>query len=201
MLDERLYLVVRDGIYYVHGTVDGRRIRRSCETRDHTVAQRVLHDIAREHTSGWRVQYDESDNDWRSIAAEVHARHKSSAKVRGILFDLKPLDVYAMMEATGFRCAVSGVPFSRSAAGKRDPWAPSIDRIENRHGYTRDNVRVVSLAANIAMNNWGYDVLLRLSLGVARSSSTVSPVVQELTHQERGQNENTAQIIDIKGQS
>ena len=85
------------------------------------------------------------------------------------------------MLETKFLCAVSGVPLSRTGAfaGAPDPWAPSIDRIENRHGYLKDNVRVVSLVANLAMNRWGYDVMLRLAKAVVRNAGQPTPEASE----------------------
>ena len=170
--DDELYLILRGGTYHLHGTIDGRRIRQSCGTRDLARAKAFLENAKREHIEGWREGYDLADRDWKTVAEMMWDRQKRAAVKRGIAFDLKPGEVYAMMKATGFRCAVSGISFARRFAdyGKRDPWAPSIDRIENRHGYTLENSRVVCLAANIAMSDWGFDVLFRLTRGVHRSS-------------------------------
>lgn len=174
--DEELYLTQRGEIYYLNGTLDGKRIRQSCGTQDFEEAKLFLHRFKREHVEGWREAYDGIDRDWQTLAKMVHDRHKKSSDQRGIPFNLKPSDVFRMMRSTGFRCAVSGIPFAKRFAdyGKRDPWAPSIDRIENRQGYTLDNCRVVCLAANLAMSDWGADVLLRLSRGVVGSSTMVS---------------------------
>lgn len=194
--DEKLYLVVRDGIYYVHGTINGKRIRRSCETRSAEKAQLYLDSVLRDVTSGWRSNHDDADTTWKVVVARVYERHRRSASVRNMTFDLEPSDVYAMMKATGFRCAVSGVPFVKDANAPRDPWAASIDRIENRQGYTRDNVRVVCLAANIAMSNWGHDVLLRLARGVVNSSERVS-LEPEVARSEHRHIAESAQVIEF----
>jgi hypothetical protein len=34
------------------------------------------------------------------------------------------------------------------------PYAPNLDRIDPRHGYEPDNVRVVCAIVNFAMNAW-----------------------------------------------
>lgn len=181
--DDELYLVIRDGRYAVHGTIDGRRIRMGCGTSDLSRAKLFLENIKREKIGGWREDYDRADRDWKTVAEMIHDRHKRAAVNRGIPFDLKPGEVYALMKRAGFRCAVSGIAFAKRFAdyGKRDPWAPSLDRIENRQGYTLENVRVVCLAANIAMSDWGLDVLIRLTRGVHRSSLALA---DELTHHE-----------------
>lgn len=192
-----LYLVVRNGIYAVHGTIGGQRIRVSAKTSDHRQAQVFLEDLRHEHLSGWRDGYDDASVSWKSVAGIVCARQRGAAKKRGMIFDLTPSFVFAMMERADFRCSVSGIPFSKKATslGEVDPWAASIDRIENRHGYLKDNVRIVCVAANIAMNRWGYDTLLRLAHGITRSALAVSP---ELTQNLNSDLAQSAQIIDLK---
>lgn len=174
--DDEFYLILRGKVYHLHGTFDGRLIRVSCGTSDLARAKLFLENKKRELVHGWREDYDSLDRDWQDIAKIMHERHRGGAVKRGIPFDLTPGSIYALMKSTGFRCAVSGIPFAKRQVsdGKRDPWAPSIDRIENRQGYTLENVRVVSLAANIAMGDWGLDVLLRLSRGIHRSSLTLA---------------------------
>lgn len=178
--DDELYLVLRNGTYCLHGTFDGKRIRKSCGTKDLARAKVFLENVKREKVEGWREDYDRSDLDWKTVAKAMHDRQKGGALSRGIPFELNPAQIYSLMKTTGFRCAVSGVPFSKRTAryGKRDPWGPSIDRIENGHGYTLDNARVVCVAANIAMGDWGADVLLRLARGIVRTANAVS---EELT--------------------
>ncbi len=46
---------------------------------------------------------------------------------------------------------------------RRAPWAPSVDRIDSSKGYVPGNVRLVCVAANLAMNEWGEDVLARVA--------------------------------------
>jgi hypothetical protein len=195
------YLVERNGRFYVHGMWDQKRIRVACKTGRLDRAQLFLNNLKRRYDTGFHEDYDDPNRDWKTVAELACGRQEVSARNRGIPFDLKPADIFQMMRETDFRCAVSGIPFAKRMVlgGKRDPWAPSIDRIESSQGYSFDNVRVVCLAANYAMNEWGTDVLLRLARGVIRSSTTVS---QEETHEkvapELTPNEaDTAQVIDI----
>lgn len=178
--EDAFYLILRNGVYHLFGMIDGRRIRKSCGTSDLARAKLFLENYRCQHEHGWREGYEQGDRDWKEVAAIACSRHRSGALKRGIPFELKPAMVYAMMKATGFRCSVSGIPFSKrfATAGDRDPWGPSVDRIENRQGYTLENCRIVCLAANLAMNDWGLDVLLRLSRGIHRSSLFVA---EELT--------------------
>lgn len=177
-----LYLVSRNGVYCVHGTISGRRVRVSCRTQNENEAKVFLGDLRREYLSGWRDGYDNQDISWKAVANAMNGRHRQSAIKRSIPFQINSADIYALMSEADFRCAISGIPFSKKAdlGGRMDPWAPSVDRIENRHGYVKDNIRVVCVIANMAMNQWGYDALLRLSKAVVRNAVTVAP---ELTHQ------------------
>lgn len=204
--EDELYLAVREnGRYFVSGTLNGIRIRKSCGTKLQSRAEWFLENMKREYISGFEIDYADPNRDWKEVAKLACERQEASAKNRGITFKLKPEDVYSSMRATGYRCAVSGIPLAKRLilGGERDPWAPSIDRIENRHGYTVENIRVVCLAANYAMNAWGYDVLLRLARGVLRSSVVVSQedapekCAPELTPSAQNQ----AQVIDFTNKS
>lgn len=61
-------------------------------------------------------------------------------------------------------CEVTGIPFSldRGESGRR-PYAPSLDRRDSSGGYTSENCRLVCVAVNVAMNEWGAELLLRIA--------------------------------------
>lgn len=78
-------------------------------------------------------------------------------------------EVLALFERQEDRCALSGLRFRyRQDKEGRDPMAPSLDRIDSRDGYTIENCRVVLLAVNIGLNEWGDDVFLKICKAVAR---------------------------------
>ena len=71
---------------------------------------------------------------------------------------LTDADLVMIWERSEGRCAVSGLEFSSAAVGMgrtRHPFMPSLDQIEPGKGYTAENVRLVCVAANFAMNAWG----------------------------------------------
>ena len=77
----------------------------------------------------------------------------------------------ATMEAQGHRCLLSGVPFSLEALGHGAaprPYAPSIDRIDARRGYTADNIRIICWAANLLLGTWGDEPAVTVATGIAR---------------------------------
>ncbi len=60
-------------------------------------------------------------------------------------------------------CAISGLPFSLTEFANvlvRHPFAPSLDWISSRGGYTADNVRLVCIAVNFGMGQWGDELYL-----------------------------------------
>lgn len=72
------------------------------------------------------------------------------------------------------RCAVTGLEFE--FGGSRNPFSPSIDRIDSSKGYQRGNVRIVVLAANLAMSNWGDEILKKMGV---KSVPQTPPAVYE----------------------
>lgn len=86
---------------------------------------------------------------------------KREATKRGIPFELTFDELIELMERAQGRCEISFIPFSDERWGSyRKPWAMSIDRIDSREGYRKDNVRLVCVAVNFAMQDWGEDVLI-----------------------------------------
>lgn len=63
----------------------------------------------------------------------------------------------ARMAEQGYRCALTGLPFQwdMNTDDRLSPLFPSLDRIDNSRGYTKDNVRVVATAINLMRMDWG----------------------------------------------
>ena len=75
------------------------------------------------------------------------------------------------------RCAVSGVPFSmitHPGAFVRYPFGPSIDRVSSSRGYTPDNVRLVCVATNFGLGQWGDEVFLVIANGVVEKAKAIT---------------------------
>lgn len=94
---------------------------------------------------------------------KMHQRAKSRCKKSGIEFSLEVSDIIIPD-----KCPILGIPlnvnFGRSG-GRKD--SPSLDRIDNSKGYTKDNIQIISNLANImkasanekeliAFANWVY---------------------------------------------
>lgn len=61
----------------------------------------------------------------------------------------------------GMTCSVTGVTLQLewAGAGSKNPWYPSVDRLDCTKGYTRDNVRAVCWAFNQARGDWPDEVV------------------------------------------
>ena len=72
-------------------------------------------------------------------------------------YTLTAEDERALELKAGGRCQVTNIPFGPKPVDSyfRNPYAPSLDRIDSSKGYHKDNVRLVLCAVNTAMNEWG----------------------------------------------
>lgn len=155
----------------------------STKTSDLDVARQCLINFASQRNVERRGRTMEVE--WVALADILFKQAKGSAKQRGLEFDINTDDVYDQIAMNDFRCSVSGIRFDitrgMTSDGKRNAWLPTIDRIDCSDGYVRGNIRVVCLAANIAMNEWGYDTLLRLSNAVAIKANSFAPVLGQMS--------------------
>jgi hypothetical protein len=104
-------------------------------------------------------------------AAYMVARHRKGARQRGLRFELTAADVDAVLDDQGPCCAITGAAFSTAKVeGVRiRPYLPSLDRIDNRQGYVRGNVRVVCGFVNIAMKAFGERLFTDVLTGIVRA--------------------------------
>lgn len=106
----------------------------------------------------------------REWLRRLQARAKSGAPTRKIPFNLPPEFAATLYDRQHGRCAVSGIAFNLQRyddALVKHPFAPSIDRRLSSGGYTADNVRLVCVAVNFGMGEWGEEVFLTLARAAA----------------------------------
>ena len=116
------------------------------------------------------------DLKWRQDwLRRLQRRANTRADRARIKFDLKnPEHAATLYDLQKGCCAVSGVKFNLKRfddALVKYPFAPSIDRVLSSGGYTEDNVRLVCVAVNFGMGQWGQEVYMTLArAAVAREA-------------------------------
>lgn len=125
----------------------------------------------REHRTERRLAARKRYADQKGSVVHVLRRRLQSSAGRarkiGVQWALS-LDVLVeIYEAQDGRCAVSGrlLEFTKDQS---NPNVLSLDRIDR---YTKENVRLVTLMANGAMREWGYDALASFCRDVVRQSA------------------------------
>lgn len=107
-------------------------------------------------TQAIRGQYERTNAEGYTVKLWLRTRDRAEKNAWG--FDIGKEWLYNEITRTG-RCAISGIPFTFAGLDDADirlrPFSPSIDRIDSKGGYTKDNVRIVLAALNIAFGEWG----------------------------------------------
>lgn len=115
-------------------------------------------------------------NDKATLAqnySPVFSRALRNAEKRGIPFEITIDQFYRMVTKAKGCCQISGLPFKfpRNQKGRRNPFGPSLDRINSRKGYVQGNCRIVSILANCALNEWGEEPLRKFCEAVVNRSN------------------------------
>ena len=97
--------------------------------------------------------------DWGRIS-DALARGLAAARRRRGATDITLDWLRERVRSNDCRCEITGIRFfSKASRSTKNPYAPSIDRVDCTKGYTQDNVRVVLFAVNVMLMDWGTDVL------------------------------------------
>lgn len=86
-----------------------------------------------------------------------HIAHLANAKQRAKKLNLEfSIDKTWYYENLPEKCPVFDVPLSEG------PFAPSIDRLDSKKGYTKENCRIISMRANTIKNDATAEELLKI---------------------------------------
>lgn len=107
-------------------------------------------------------------------ASEIFYRTKTNARTRKIELHLTKKDIEKMLLSSNLRCSLTNLPLNleKTKAWKNRPFAPSLDRIDSKKAYTLENCRIVCVAANIAMSEFGEGILFILSRAICSEWSS-----------------------------
>ena len=71
-----------------------------------------------------------------------------------------------MYDKQAGKCSLTDISFVfyvSNEDSRTHPFSPSVDRIDSRKGYTKDNVRLVIWGINLAMGEWGETIYRKIA--------------------------------------
>ena len=140
----------------------------------HRTAAQKAEDMER-HLKSLQKIAEEEDRLNISIEVDLHKlktqwlyqiRHRSKAKQIPFNLTLDDLELPA-------ECPILGIPLKFNKNGAFDD-SYSIDRIDNTKGYTKGNVQVISLLANLLKSKGTLDQLIKMGDWARRRKSLLS---------------------------
>ena len=108
-----------------------------------------------------------SSEEWRASDAWVRTMYFNAerrAANAGRAFTLTPENMLELVRVANGRCQISGILLE--STNEKSPFAPSLDRISCSRGYENGNVRLICHVANVAMNTWGIEPVLKLAQAI-----------------------------------
>ena len=106
----------------------------------------------------------------RGRANSLISNARNRAKTRGLEYELEISWVYEKLEE-GY-CEVTGLPFTfqckeeYNKTNNAHPYSPTLDRTDNKKGYTKENTKVVVAVYNYAKMHWGHEHVVRLAQAI-----------------------------------
>jgi hypothetical protein len=101
----------------------------------------------------------------------LYRQSKKNSSERNIDFNLSREFVERLMAQK--TCSLTKIPFDYTLLGnnRSNPFRPSIDRIDNSIGYVEDNVRIVCVAVNFCLNEFGEEVFKNICESYLRNKA------------------------------
>jgi len=148
-LTERKRAQSRRSTARYRGTANGQEKIVAYEAKRTTRVQRMMYRRARRLSIEYRAQ-DLKDKAHSVARRKGKHGERCTVTTAAVLAKLRPL----VCEISGIRLELTQRP-----AFSRNPFSPSLDRIDRRGFHTDDNTRITSTLANTAMSEWGVEYL------------------------------------------
>ncbi len=125
----------------------------------------------REYQKNWQKKHQkeilEKNRKWNEninnrLSRLLKAAHKRS-KIKKISSDIDIEWLLEKYNEQNGKCLLTGIEFDLTHSNKkyhRNPFSPSLDRIDNSKGYTKSNTRLVCVWINIAIGEYGEENFL-----------------------------------------
>ena len=114
-------------------------------------------DLASKRYIKREIKFDNSPIDicYVDFLSRLIKNAKSRSKQEKISWNLDLQFIIDLYHKQNGKCALTDITFNLNKYGKKRAFAPSIDRINCNNGYSKDNVRIVCLIVNLALNDFG----------------------------------------------
>jgi len=125
------------------------------------------HDLALVAFLRWEADGRRARDRSQPTGRELMRSIRKNAAARGLSVSITAEEIERLLLRARGRCEITGIAFdSRESTGHRmRPWRASVDRIDRAAGYTMANCRIVCSYANLALNEYGEAMFLRLARG------------------------------------
>jgi hypothetical protein len=103
---------------------------------------------------------------YKDVPGKVFSKLKSGAIIRGILFEISIEDIQTCLEKQKYKCALTGwdVSFKNNA---------SIDRIDSKKDYTKDNIQIVDKQVNMLKRDFDQAFFIEVCKAISSNCNTI----------------------------
>lgn len=117
--------------------------------------------------------------DKRLARGKDEAYYRATARAKQYGREILSREEFEILwERCGAKCELTGITFKQRPenwSGEVWPWSPSIDRIDNAYGYEAWNCRILCVAMNLALHQFGEDVFRVLAMTYRMRDATRIP--------------------------
>lgn len=162
------------------------KVCRTCNERNTCIQNSKLvkkcytrwYNTTRRNKKSERLRQAEYRNN--NFSKHMLTRFKSKAKKEGRAFNLDEKWIDSQLQNNV--CSVTGLSFvmpiyQPGKVGQSGPWSPSVDRINNNLGYTKNNCQLVIWMYNLAKNKFTEVDFMKMSTAFVSKQLNIQPAV------------------------